>query len=277
VIGAMFGGAWAGPGKDALKCPVRAALGVGLAAALPAGAAQAQQEWRFQLTPYVWGPNLTGEVTPSGRLPSLEFSESLSDILQDLDAAVFLNGTARRGRFLLFADLTYSDLSRSESWFIPATLITPEIDIEVDVEFKLTMATLAAGYTVVEEPKFALDLLAGARIWSADLTVDVPNRIGFLPDSFSESGAWGDPIIGARARYAFDPAWSVIAYADFGGFELSNGSESTWQAVGTINYGINELWFVSAGYRALGVDYSDSGLDIDVTLGGPIVGVTARF
>jgi len=236
--------------------------------------AQSGPGWRFQISPYVWGPSLDGHVQPDPRLPRLEFDRSLDDIFEDLNGALFLNATARRGRFVAFADLTYADLSEGHEWTVRPTLVTPEIDISVDVDVQVSASTLAVGYSVVDEPQFVLDLMVGARIWSVDAELDVPNRIPRLPNSFSGSGSWGDPIIALRGRYQFAPDWSVIGYADYGG---GVDSDTTWQAVGTVNYGFNERWFVSAGYRWLAFDFDDGDFEFDFQLGGPLVGVTYRF
>jgi len=158
---------------------------------------------------------------------------------------------------------------------LPPTRLTPEIDIEVDVDLEVASSTLAAGYSVVQRPEIDVDLLGGLRLWSVDLDVDVPNRIPRLPNRYSESETWADIILAGRVRYQFAPAWSVIAYADYGGFEWA--SEATWQAAATINYRASERWYVSAGYRALALDYEQGGLDLDTTIAGPLLGVTARF
>jgi len=251
-------------------------LSAGSKALLLAGAnaGHAQEAWRFQITPYVWGPSLQGDVTPDPRLPALEFGESLGNILNDLNAAFFFNGTARQGRLVLFADLTYSDVSEGHTWTLRPTIISPEIDIAVDVDVKMTTATLAAGYSVVDDPEFVLDLMAGARIWSADITLDVPNAIPGLPDAFSESGTHVDPIVALRARYQLAPDWSLIGYLDYGG---GLSADTTWQAFGAVNYQIDDRWFVSAGYRALAFDYDDGEFAFDFGLAGPVVGVTYRF
>jgi hypothetical protein len=253
----------------------RRALTATLVAAACAAPAAAQEDWRVQVTPYVWAPSIDGEIRPDGRLPTIDFELSDEAILEDLDAAFFLDVTARRGRLVLLADLTFANLSKDERWVIPRTRLTPEIDIEVDVDLKVSSSTLAAGYTVVQRPEIAVDLLGGVRLWSVELDVDVPNRIPRLPDRYSASETWADVILGGRLRYQFAPDWSVIAYADYGGFDWA--SETTWQAAATVNYRVSERWYLSAGYRALALDYDAGALDLDTTIAGPLFGVTARF
>jgi hypothetical protein len=239
-----------------------------------AGAAQAEvdEPWRFQLTPYAWGAGLSGEVQPDSRLPSVEFEKSFGDILENLDVAFFLNGTARKGRFVLFGDATYARVTEDHTFTIPALPLT----VPVEVGITQASATFAAGYSVVNRPEFVLDVLGGGRLWHVEGDVDVDiNLPSPLPTAVSESLTWVDPIVGARARLQLAPDWSVIGYADVGGFGA--GSESTWQAVGTVNYRINDRFYLSAGYRHMAFEYDDDGIDLEVELSGPLLGATVRF
>lgn len=73
----------------------------------------------------------------------------------------------------------------------------------------------------------------------------------------------GRPRVGDRRR------------GDVGGFGV--GSDLTWQAFAGIGYGFNPRWSVTAGYRALGVDFQRSWFELDVIMHGPVVGVGLRF
>jgi hypothetical protein len=247
----------------------------GVALLLSAAPAHAQSAWRFQITPYIWGPSLQGSIQPTSRLPRLHFDRSLDEIFDGLNLALFVNGTARYGRLVLIADASYADLSEDHRWTIPPTPITPKLDVAVDVDVKMTAATLLAGYTIVDRPDVALDLLAGARGVPRDASVDVPNSIQRLPDSFSASESWADPIIAARGRFQVAPDWSLIGYVDYGGFGIE--TDTTWQAAATVNYEVSNHWFVSAGYRTLAFEFEKGDFDFDMQLGGPLVGATYRF
>jgi len=110
-----------------------------------AGDAAAQEQWRFQITPYVWEPSLHGSVRPGPRLP--------------------------------------------------------EVDVSADVEMETTAITLAVGWSVVDRPEFVLDAMAGARIRSIDVTVDVPNRPGrTIPDRLPAPPAPA-PVSGAASPH----------------------------------------------------------------------------
>ena len=84
-----------------------------------------------------------------------------------------------------------------------------------------------------------------------------------------------DPVIAVRGNVAIAPRWSVIGYADIGGFGA--GSRSTSQFLATGNYKASERLYLSAGYRHLHVDYRSDGRRADVVMSGPLLGATMRF
>jgi hypothetical protein len=233
-----------------------------------------EEGWRFQITPYAWLPSLGAEIEPAHGLPTFDASLSRSDILSDLDAAFFLNATARRGRFVLLGDVSWSSVSQDDevaSRFVP-------VPISVRGEVDQASLTLAAGWSVVARGALTLDLLAGVRGWRVEASLEAEAQLapGFARGAeTSVTRTWVDPILAVRTRVQPFERWSLIGYGDVGGFGA--GSESTWQLVGTLNYQITDHFYVSAGWRHLVVDYAESGSDIDVALTGPLVGATFRF
>lgn len=226
-----------------------------------AGTASAQ-EWTGQLTPYVWASGLGGTLTPVAGAPGLSFDKSFSDVMEDVDAAFFLSGYARRDRLVFLGDLSWSSSSRDG-----------RLSNGLPAEGKLTQRslTLAAGYRAVQDSSMTLDLLAGARAWRIEADVSVAG--GAIRATRSEN--FIDPILVARANFALAPRWSAIIYLDYGGFGV--GSERTEQVVTTVNYQVNDRLFVSGGYRRLDVDYRSGGTSADVTMEGPLLGLTWTF
>ena len=79
-----------------------ACLAVALAMlCLPAGAlaqdADAASGWSFQVTPYLWLAGIGGNVSTARGL-SASFSQSIGDVLSELDGGLMLLGEARYGR-----------------------------------------------------------------------------------------------------------------------------------------------------------------------------------
>lgn len=236
---------------------------------------QAEEPWRFQVTPYLWGPGLSGDIRLTERLPKVEIDRSLDDILDDLDAAFFLSGTARHEGFVVLADFTWAKLSENDSIGVPATPNTPPLNVPLGLNVELMAATAAVGYSLVERPDFVVDVLGGVRYWGVDTSLKLKHHIPALPSKFEDDESWTDPILIARGRIRLSANWSAILYADIGGFGA--GSDLTWQGLGTFNYEMNDAFYLSLGYRYLALDYSDGGLKLDLGMGGPLAGLTYRF
>jgi len=234
--------------------------GMALAAAgsLPAVAG----DWSGQVTPYVWAAGLGGDVTPMTGAPTLSFDKSFSDVMEDLDGAFFLSAYARRDRLVVMGDVSWSSSSRSGT--VPPGL---------PAEGKLSQRslTLLAGWRAVENGRFSLDLLGGARAWSVKSSVTVAG--GAMQASPGRD--FVDPVLAARMNIALAPRWSTVLYADFGGFGV--GSEHTSQILATVNYQVNDNLWLSAGYRQLNVDYRSGGTTVDAAMAGPLFGATWRF
>lgn len=229
---------------------------------LPAIAEAQDRDWHGQITPYVWAAGLGGDATPFTGAPTLSVDKSLSEVLEDTDGAMFLTGYARRDRLVFMGDLSLS--SSSKEGVVPPGL-------PARAKLRQRSMTLLAGYRAIDTPDMHLDVLGGARLWKVEAQVDL------LGGAISRSGdkSFADPLVALRANYRLSPRWSAIFYADYGGFGV--GSEQTSQLVATANYQVTDNVYLSAGYRQLNVDYRDGGTRIDMTMAGPLVGVSLRF
>jgi hypothetical protein len=261
--------------------------------------------WTFSLTPYAWATSLSGHTTVKG--VTTDIDASFFDILdhtqfpKDLfQLAAF--GEARYGRFALLADLAYmkvgigADLAHTHG----TDMINGSVGASAGLKVEMFIAEFAAAYEVarwgasaVPGSGTALDLYAGGRGWwqrgevrvQASGTLNVfdftQNADGTL--SASASVNWVDPLVGARLRHQFAPGLDLSISGDVGGFGA--GSKFSWQALATLNYEFaktkNVSWSGMIGYKALSVDYSKgeglSAYEYDMTMYGPIFGITARF
>lgn len=242
--------------------PRRAILAavLGTALAAPVAAPIAAQDWSGQVTLYGWGAGVGGNFTPFTGAPTLSFDKSLSEVLKDLDGAFFATGLARRGDLVLFGDMTYTSSSRSG-------LVPPGVPATGEVTLK--SLTLAAGHRFDAGSGTTVDLLGGLRGWDLDGAITTPGP------SIAPSASFIDPIIAVRVNTPLSGRWSVLSYADIGGFGA--GSDFTWQAAVTANYQATDTLWLSFGWRHLAVDYSDGGTVFDGALSGPLVGVTLQF
>jgi len=273
--------------------------------AAPITPAPAIPGWTFSLTPYAWAISLNGPVTVKGR--TIDVDASFIDIVEhteipkDLfELAAF--GEARNGRFALLTDIVYLKLGLGAS--ITRTRGTDEINgtlgVSAGLTIKMLIAEMAAAYEVARwngltspTSSTAVDLYAGGRVWwqHADVDINAVGTVNIFDLTFSRAGvltadksvSWVDPLIGIRLRHQFAPAWNLAISGDVGGFDV--GSKFSWQVLAALDYEFcrskNVTWSGMLGYKALSVDYSQgSGLNLyrfDMTMHGPIVGLTARF
>jgi hypothetical protein len=171
-----------------------------------------QTDWQFQITPYVWGAGIGGRLVPFTGITEIQFEESFSEVLEDLDAAEFLAASARRGLLVFAGDLTFSKVSKNGvvGGGVPAR-----------ARLQTASLTLLAGYSVVQTPDTTVDLMAGFRAWDVKASVQVPAA------AIAESPAkqFVDPLLAVRGTFQIAPRWSTTVYADIGGFGV--GSEDT--------------------------------------------------
>lgn len=235
-------------------------VGAALEVVTPCRAAEG--DWSWQLTPYAWATGVGGTLRPFAGAPTVRIDKSFSDLNRDLDGAFFLSGLARRDRWVVVGDVSGSSSSRSG--------VTPP-GIPAAGRLRQTSLTVALGYRLRDDAGFTLDLLAGARAWEVKAAVAVPP----LNQRLEREVEFLDPILATRLNLRVAQRWTVLTYADVGGFGA--GSESTSQLVLTANYRWREKMHLSGGYRWLHVDYGRGGSRIDVTAGGPLLGATFQF
>jgi hypothetical protein len=263
------------------------------------------QGWTFSLTPYVWATSLSGSTTVKGRTTDVD-----ANFFQILDHTQFPKGLfqlaafgeARNGRFSLLTDLAYMKLGLGAS--LERSRATDELGASIGASAGLTVemfiGELAAAYEIAQwngltspNSRTAFDLYAGGRVWwqHADVQIVASGTVNIFDLTFSRAGvlsakgdvSWVDPVVGGRLRHQFAPGWNLAISGDVGGFGA--GSKFSWQALATLDHEFcrskDVLWSWMIGYKALSVDYSKgAGLthyEFDMTMYGPVFGVTARF
>ncbi len=87
-----------------------------------------------------------------------------------------------------------------------------------------------------------------------------------LDRTVSRTDDWWDPYIGARGRYNLNDKFYLTAKGDIGGFGV--GADLTWTAEAALGVQLSRNMFGELGYRAMGVDYRDSGFVLDTVTHG---------
>jgi len=259
-----------------LGTAIVAALGATPTVAQAQAAASSGGGWTFEFTPYLWGAGMSGEVG-AGALPTMNVDMSFSDILDNLDAGLMGAFEARNGRWGLLFDAIYMKLahsataSRTGSGPIGATATA-----SAELEITQTVYAAAVAYRAIEG-RTPLDVIGGARY--AKLTVDAQIDGSFYAQTgtvaASAEKSWVDPYIGVRVQHPIAERWTLVGYADVGGFGV--GSDFTWQALAGVNYEFSKAIAGKFGYRYLYVDYDKDGFRYDMANSGLYLGAGIRF
>jgi hypothetical protein len=242
-----------------------------LLASPPATAAQpADDNWQFTAMPYLWLPTIDTTLkfrTPNGN-PEVNVKANPDDYLGDLEMALLLAVEARKGKWLVFSDVTYMKLSGASSSVrsvdFGGPIVSATLNTGTQTDVYSTIWTVAGGYNLVQDPKLSLDLIGGARYlsleadtsWQLTATIPGPGPGQSFPASGSvtEKGDNWDGIVGVKGRVKLGEAkWFVPYYLDAG----TGGSEFTWQAQTGIGYAFRWGDLV-LGYRYLAWEQDDN-------------------
>jgi hypothetical protein len=236
-----------------------------LRGALPAQAQEAPG-WSFTLTPYLWAAGISGEAALPRR--TRDFEADFGDLVEDRRFAAMGAFEARHRRFGLVLDAM--TLSAAEGFATPRGALLGGGEAALDV----VQLGLLGFHRVARSPRGSLDLGAGLRAsWiESRVTLEPGLAAGRAREGSSD---FVDPILALRGEVALGGGWSLLGHADFGGFGV--GSRFTWQLLGAVSWRASESVTLLAGYRALGVDADRGGVALDVTPGGPLLGVSFRF
>lgn len=242
----------------------------------------------FYISPYLWMTGLTGDVSPFKHAPTVAVDQSFNDVLKDLNFAGFIDFYYRRDNWVLSGDIMYVDTTDKKATGSHIINLAPYYPVKINldsasikVDSKIFNSTLTAGYRVVDQDAFKLDLLGGVRIWniSNEVTIKAAGNIGgpTINESYrlKKSFSWVDPVIAARGWIHATDRISFLINADIGGFDV--GSKLSWQAMATLNYRFNDNWIGSVGYKHLSVNYNHNGHVFNTRLSGPVIAATYQF
>ncbi len=236
-----------------------------IAALLFPSPAQAADGWNWSITPYMWASDisetliLNDEVVGGG---DTEFKD-LADLA---DTSLQLHFEGVRDRWGLFTDLTYIELSDSE---------TGEMGLlRFDVE--ITEALFEAG--AIYRPggrSGKLDLLFGTRFFSVDEKYRL--QLGWLdPFEARVDEGYLDALVGARYRIPLSERWVISLRGDVS----LGGTDYMWTAQGLVGwrFGAKRDSAVFVGYQYRDMKYSKANvIEVEKTLSGPALGVKIGF
>lgn len=177
--------------------------------------------WSVKAMPYGWLPFLKGDVTVRGRTKEIDVNPW--EVLENLDAVPWMSYVeARRGPLAFYNDIFSAklgvDVSGSRTFgavTLDAALginVTQTI-VEVGGTYEIAKWRSGGGNPDVFARYTAIDVLAGARYWHQELSLDLAltgtlDTTGLVitgTRAIGRSGSvdWVDPVVGARVRHQF--------------------------------------------------------------------------
>jgi hypothetical protein len=262
--------------------------------------------WRFRSATYGWAMNVAGNLTARGQ--TVDVNENFIQLIQKSDSLIGYMGyfEADKGAVGFYTDLVWARLGFDQSgvsYRNPIAGLKISTTTSTALTYNLTIVEAGGLYEIAQWPGSpgsftALDGLLGFRYWNnrVDATFDFAGTVDFSRLSaalgrdveFSRSFVivhsgsldWVDPVAGLRLRHQFTPSQEIMLRGDVGGFGFQSNFE--WQALGVYSYAWQFTGYQVAaliGYRALGVNYTNSGNSngVNLVLHGPIIGVSVRF
>jgi predicted porin len=211
-------------------------------------AVNAQAEWSYQLTPYLWASNMDGTTAVAGQ--EVDFTAEFSDLVKHLDAGFAANFTAKSDTWGYFVDGMFVKLKADE--------LGLRSGIDVAVDQKIVEAGLSYGLSE------QFDLIAGGRYQKVDEDLNFP-PIG----SLNGGDSWIDGFIGAVWQPVNTDKWTLKLRGDIG----AGDSDSVWQAGIGGGYRFNKTWSLLLAYRYLSTDYESDKFKWDVDQSGLGIGL----
>jgi len=238
-------------------------------------------EWRFEVTPYIWGSGISSTLFYNDRYLNTA-KLSTSNVLGDLKSGGMISAEAHYGNWGLLGDIVSATLQTTSNATVSVKAPVPGGALPVSAADKITMQqniiTGAATYTVLNNQNVYLDGLAGVRGIMATATVSLDLSAFGLSRSAvdSKSVSTADPIVGFKGRYRIaDSTWYVPFYADIGGG--GGTTNMTWQGVLGVGKTFEKWLDVSLAYRTMYYDMKGDGLLQKTTFKGPQLAATFKF
>jgi len=237
-------------------------------------------DWRFEVTPYLWTAGVTSTLVYNDRyLNTAKLSSS--NVLGDLKSGGMISAEVHKGNWGIFGDIVSATLQTSASSTTPVPTRaygTVPVHAADKTTLQQNMITAAATYTVLNNQNAYVDGLVGVRSIMATATVSLDLSAYGLSRStvVSKSVSTTDPIIGLKGRYRIaDSTWYVPFYGDVG----SGGGTTnvTWQGIIGVGKTFEKWVDASLAYRYMYYDMKGDGLLQKTTFKGPQLAVTFKF
>ena len=188
----------------------------------PSGDA-AKSKWEFVVIPYFWLIGIDGDLQVRGRGSGT--SATFSDIASHLDFMGEVHVEAHKGKWGIFFDGTYLDLSITgtvtnhpypSSGPLDGNLDLTELLIEIGGLYQV------AQWRLGKERAANLEVLGGLRYWDLEGKLAMSSPVTGQSFSMSGSEDWIDPFFGFRLGMDLGKNFLPAIRGDIGGFGVGS-------------------------------------------------------
>jgi hypothetical protein len=242
------------------------ALASAIAATLIAGttittAQAADNEWNFEVMPYLWAAGVKGDLNVGGE--DIEVDSSFSDLLDMMEIGGGLLMRAERSQWVLWTQVDYLATNTDK-------LDDPPEHARLDSN--TTMFTGGFGRNFGgSESKRSVDVLLGVRYLKLD------NRLRFdTLGTFNSDRSFTDPVLIVRPSFRISERWRLNPTFSYG---TGGDSDSTYELQPQLQFQMTENAALRFGYRKLHyeIDNSTTGNGFDGAFEGVLIGVSGTF
>jgi len=218
----------------------------------------ANDSFRFELTPYLWAASIKGTTAAGGgESPPIDSDYSFF-ALDNLDGVASTTFTARKKQWGFLFDFLYVAF---EDTFLEAT------PLQTIPRLEGTIIEFAGAYAPASIDN--LEVIAGLR--QQDITVS----LALLNRKPEQSATWTDPFIGVIYTHPLKGNFHMALRGDLGGFGIE--SDMAVNAEAMFRYQFGKTFSLKFGYRYLKVKFDEDVFLYDISLDGFLLGLGIRF
>jgi hypothetical protein len=220
--------------------------------------------WKNFVAIYGWAQAINGDMKIKGVETNVDID--FSDTFDALKFFFMGHYEGFKGPWGLFIDVSYTQLEKSIEH--PGGAFPGRRQVKVNQG----LVEVAVPYRFAWKPVVA-DAFIGGRYNGLYGEIAIPSRAVEVDDNVQ----WVDLFVGGRVIIPLDKKWSIGLRGDVGGFGIGNASDLALNGVASVNYQVNDLFSMHAGYRAYYVKYNEGENEWNATQHGPWLGIGFTF
>ena len=213
--------------------------------------ARAEEQWSFELVPFVWASGLDGEQRIGEVTANID--APFSDLIHFVNIGGWLRFSAHREPWSTYAEIAYVELEEDGIGPLGNTKVT----------VTQTLGEAGVGYWFSD--KFSV--YGGLRYQ------DVDNQIGIGSVAAQDSANWVDGVVGVQLTPVASDHWLLWLRGDVGG----GSSELVWLAETGVGWSWDEPYALYVAYRLLDTDYRTNTFAYHMQQSGFLLGFGFRF